>query len=67
MRSKGLAQAGGGTKPPAATQPPAAAAEPAPGPPPATGVYVTNEQSGELSIIDAATQTVVGTVKLGKL
>jgi YVTN family beta-propeller protein len=58
---------GGGPQKPAATQSPApAAAEPAPGPPPAIGVYVTNEQSGELSIIDAATQAVVGTVKLGK-
>ena len=45
---------------------PPAAAAPAPAPPPALGVYVTNEQSGDLSIIDAATQTVVGTIPLGK-
>ena len=34
--------------------------------PPALGLYVTNEQSGDLSIIDVATKEVVGTVKLGK-
>jgi YVTN family beta-propeller protein len=30
------------------------------------GIYVTNEASGDLSIIDAATQAVVGTMALGK-
>src|SRR5471032_2604426 len=46
---------------------PAPAAAPAPPPaPPALGLYVTNEQSGDLSIIDVTAQTVVGTVKLGK-
>ena len=55
------------SEPPAATTaPPPVAAEPAPGPPPAVGVYVTNEQSGDLSVVDAATQTVVSTIKLGK-
>ncbi|HVQ12557.1 MAG TPA: hypothetical protein VMS40_03160, partial [Vicinamibacterales bacterium] len=34
--------------------------------PPAVGVYVTNESSGDLSVIDAATQTVVATIPLGK-
>ena len=33
---------------------------------PAVGVYVTNETSGDLSIIDAGTQSVVATLKLGK-
>ena len=33
---------------------------------PAVGVYVTNEQSGDLSIIDAGTQSLVATVPLGK-
>ena len=53
----------GGSAPPATTQPPPAAAPP---PPPAVGIYVTNEASGDLSIIDAATQAVVGTMPLGK-
>src|SRR5262245_37587282 len=38
----------------------------APPPPPGVRVYVTNESSGDLSVIDAATQTVVATVPLGK-
>jgi YVTN family beta-propeller protein len=50
---------------PATTAPPAAAAPPPPSAP-AVGIYVTNETSGELSIIDAATRAVVATVKLGK-
>jgi len=55
--------------PPATTQPAASAAPAAPvapPPPPALGLYVTNEQSGDLSIIDVATSAVVDTVKLGK-
>ncbi len=57
------------TAPPATTQPPATAAPAAPvapPPPPALGLYVTNEQSGDLSIIDVGTSSVVDTVKLGK-
>src|SRR4029077_1313245 len=33
---------------------------------PAIGVYVTNETSGDLTIIDAATATAVATIPLGK-
>lgn len=33
---------------------------------PAAGVYITNETSGDLSVIDAATATVVATIPLGK-
>src|SRR5262245_40378917 len=51
--------------PPTRTEAPAPVA-PKPVEPPAVGVYVTNEQSGDLSIIDAATQAVVATVPLGK-
>ena len=60
------AAACGGNQPaPAATQ---AAAPAAPAPPsqPALGLYVTNEQSGDLSVIDADAGTVVGTITLGK-
>src|SRR5438874_8742081 len=44
------------------------AAAPAPAPPkrPAVAVYVTNESSGDLTVIDAATQSVVTTAPLGK-
>src|SRR3954469_7265860 len=55
----------GGSAPPATTQAPPAAA-PAPPPPPAVGIYVTNEASGDLSIVDAAAQAVVATIPLGK-
>src|SRR6202040_4041681 len=48
-----------------ATQTPLPAVEQTPPPPPAVGVYVTDESSGELSIIDAATQA-VATIPLGK-
>ena len=34
--------------------------------PPAVRIFVTNEASGDLSVIDAATQTVVATAPLGK-
>src|ERR1041384_6806334 len=55
---------GGGTAPaPAATKP---AEPPPPPPPPALGLYVTNEQSGDLSVIDADKGEVVATIKLGK-
>ena len=46
------------------------ATTPAPAPaavaPPSVGVYVTNESSGDLSVIDAATHAVVATIPLGK-
>ena len=51
------------------TAPPTETAKPAPVPPaeaPALGVYVTNETSGNLSVIDATTGTVVGVVALGR-
>src|SRR3954470_11613232 len=43
-----------------------APALPAPPPQPTLGVYVTNEQSGDLSVIDADSGMVVKTIKLGK-
>ena len=47
--------------------PPAAAPPPAPAPAvPAVRVFVTNEQSGDLTVIDAATNAVVVTAPLGK-
>jgi YVTN family beta-propeller protein len=49
---------------PAATPAPATPA--APPAPPAVRVFVTNEASGDLSVIDAATQTVIATAPLGK-
>src|SRR5438552_6754011 len=55
---------GTNTPAPAATQP--AAAPAAPPPQPAVGLYVTNEQSGDLSIIDVDAAKVVGTIPLGK-
>jgi YVTN family beta-propeller protein len=50
---------------------PPAASQPAPAAPPAlvvpaTGAYVTNEVSGDLTVIDLATQSVVATIPLGK-
>src|SRR5262245_50672553 len=51
-------------KPAATAAPPAAPA--APPAPPAVRVFVTNEASGDLSVIDAATQTVIATAPLGK-
>src|SRR6059058_4730539 len=61
----GLAAACGqeAPKPAPAAQP---AAAPAPPPLPPVRVYVTNESSGDLTVIDAATQTVVATAPLGK-
>src|SRR5256714_4356608 len=60
-----LAAACGGqeTARPAAGNAPAAAA---PAPPPNVRVYVTNEWSGDLAVINADTQTAIGTYKLGK-
>ena len=48
---------------PAATATPAPAAPP---PIPPVRVFVTNETSGDLTVIDAATQTVITTAPLGK-
>ena len=48
---------------------PAPAAVPAPPPPPAmpaVAVYVTNEASGDMTVIDAAAQSAVRTIALGK-
>src|SRR3954470_15708197 len=47
---------------------PAAAAAPAaaPTPPPAVRVYVTNETSGDLTIINGDTQAILATAPLGK-
>src|SRR5512144_2858136 len=44
---------------------PAPAAAPAPAPPPYY-VYVTNEGSGDLSVIDPMARTVAATIPLGK-
>ena len=46
--------------------PTAAQSAPAPVPPPAVRVYVTNEASGDLTVVDAATQSVIATAPLGK-
>ena len=46
---------------PAATAPPAA-----PPPIPPVRVFVTNETSGDLTVIDAATQAAIATAPLGK-
>src|SRR5439155_6766410 len=48
------------------TAPPASTPTPAARPTPAVRVYVTNEASGDLSVIDAATQAVIATAPLGK-
>jgi len=63
-----LATACGTETPPQQATAPAASAPPAaPAPPtPAVRVYVTNEGSGDLTVIDAATQTVIATAPLGK-
>src|SRR5260221_10308621 len=50
-------------KPAATTPSPAAAAPP---PPPAVRVYVTNETSGDLTVINGDTQVVMATAPLGK-
>ena len=51
-------------KPPASATP-APVATPSP-PPPAVRVYVTNEQSGDLTVINGDTQAVMATAPLGK-
>ena len=40
-----------------------AAASPAPPPVPAMAVYVTNEASGNMTVIDGTTQTAVATIR----
>src|SRR6516162_2134294 len=59
-----VAACGGAAPQPESKSAPTQAAPPPP--PPAVGLYVTNEQSGDLSIIDADTAKVVGTIPLGK-
>ena len=56
----------GGAQPPADTTAPAPAVTETLSPPPAVGVYVTNETSGDLSVIDAETNAVIATIPLGK-
>src|SRR6476661_3597920 len=56
----------GGESPKTTSPAPAAAPAPAPAPPPKVRVYVTNEWSGDLTVINADTQTAIGTYKLGK-
>src|SRR5260221_9988709 len=60
----GLAAACGSSEP--AKPAPAAQPAAAPAPPPKLRVYVTNEWSGDLTVIDAETQSAIGTYKLGK-
>jgi YVTN family beta-propeller protein len=55
----------GRSQPPPPT-PAAAPASPAPPKIPAVGLYVTNETSGDLTVIDAATLSPVATIPLGK-
>src|SRR5580765_3394225 len=63
----GAAACGGSAPQPESKSAAAPAAAPAaPPPPPALGLYVTNEQSGDLSIIDVDAAKVVGTIPLGK-
>ena len=64
----GVATACGGSSTPSESKIAAApaAAPAAPPQPPALGLYVTNEQSGDLSIIDVDAGKVVGTIPLGK-
>src|SRR5471032_121561 len=52
--------------PPATSQATKAPTQPEAPKMPAVGLYVTNEQSGELTVIDAATLTTVATIPLGK-
>ena len=59
----GCGQAPAKVETPGAVAPPAATT---PSAPPAVRVFVTNEASGDLSVIDAATQTVIATAPLGK-
>ena len=56
----------GQSTPKSETPPAATAAPPAPAPIPPVRVFVTNETSGDLTVIDAATQTAIATAPLGK-
>src|SRR5207302_7281855 len=59
----------GATNKPADPPPPAPPRPAAPAPPavtPKLRVYVTNEMSGDLTVINGESQTVIGTYKLGK-
>src|SRR5262249_4182099 len=60
------ASACGGAEPAKPAPAAAPAAAPAPAPPPKVRVYVTNEWSGDLTVINGDTQTAMGTFKLGK-
>ena len=62
--SVAVAACGKGEAPPPAATP--APAPVAPAPPPKVRVYVTNEWSGDLTVINADTQDAIGTYKLGK-
>ncbi|MEQ1871617.1 MAG: hypothetical protein ABL961_16500, partial [Vicinamibacterales bacterium] len=57
---------GDGANTPAPATPASVTPVPPPLVAPALGVYVTNETSGDLSVIDAATNAVIGTIPLGK-
>src|SRR6476646_5562637 len=59
------AAACGGEAPKSSAPAPATPAA-APAPPPKVRVYVTNEWSGDLTVINGDTQSVIGTYKLGK-
>src|SRR6476619_4687440 len=61
-----VAACGSSPQPESKSAPAPAAAPVAPPSPPALGLYVTHEQSGDLSIIDVDTAKVVGTIPLGK-
>jgi len=56
----------GRSQPSADTNTAAPAATEAPLPPPGVAIYVTNETSGDLSVIDTATSAVIATIPLGK-
>lgn len=63
--SLALVACGGASTPPAGSAAPAAAPV-TPKPLPDVRVYVTNEASGDLTVIDAATQMVIATAPVGK-
>src|SRR5262245_43272332 len=68
LASAACASGGGGSGAPRGTAAPAPAATTTapPAAPPAVRVFVTNEASGDLTVIDAATQAVIATAPLGK-
>jgi YVTN family beta-propeller protein len=61
-----VADCGRSEAPSSTTSTPPAAAPPAPPKLPDVGLYVTNEMSGDLTVIDAATLAPVATIPLGK-